>query len=361
MRQKIELLLKQIHQRKYCHLVGNGTVAIYLALKACHITGKKVALPNGVCPNVPLAIYLAGCEPCYLDISKENYGLDLEELKKTQDLAAVIAVHAYGVPCCISEIEAYCKKQGIFLVEDAAVAQGARVNGRPVGSFGDVSVVSFGAGKIVDAGGGGVVLTDDIDVYKKMVYLDSQLFEYKETFSQKISALGEYHTRLYNDVYLANEWDRLPGLFKLRSLEVGACFFYRFWGGLEKEILEKLECLPDLIKRRVDSAEYLYEALSGCEDIECSTPHFPNGLVPWRFNLLVQTHRNQLLFSLLKKKVKVSSWYPSVDLFFEQRSLTGVNTPISDDVSSKILNLWVNESVDRSYLNEIVRHITHNL
>ena len=67
----------------------------------------------------------------------------------------------------------------------------------------------------------------------------------------------------------------------------------------------------------------------------------------------MDNNRDQLLNSLLNEQLKISSWYPSVDLFFERRSQSLVETPISDEISSKILNVWINESVDESYLSAI--------
>ena len=67
----------------------------------------------------------------------------------------------------------------------------------------------------------------------------------------------------------------------------------------------------------------------------------------------MDNNRDQLLNSLLNEQLKISSWYPSVDLFFERRSQSLVETPISDEISSKILNVWINESVDESYLSAV--------
>ena len=133
MSRELELLLCQIHQRKYCLLVGNATVGLYLALRAQGLTGKRIAIPNGVCANVPLAIYLAGATPVYLDIRRDDFGLLWHDLISTPEVAAVIAVHAYGVPCAVAELEASCAEKGILLIEDAAVAQGAMVSARPAG------------------------------------------------------------------------------------------------------------------------------------------------------------------------------------------------------------------------------------
>lgn len=358
MGRQLELLLCQIHQRRYCILVGNGTTGLCLALKAHGLAGKKVAIPNGVCPHVPLSVYLAGATPIFLDITRENLGISLSELKRTADVAAVIAVHAYGVPCEMVELESYCAEQGIVVIEDMAVAQGADINSRPVGTYGSVSVVSFGAGKVVDVGDGGALLTDDLQLYNAMAELNSRLPQYEDGFLQNISDLMGYHTQLYNEVYLAHQYHQLPGLFKQRALITESSFLYQFASNkLEKDIYLKLQGLRKLIERRKNNLLFIFEKLNGFENLGIGLFNFSEGSVPWRCNLLVDENRDHLLRLLLKEKFKISSWYPSVDLFFERRSQSLVNTPVSDDISNKILNVWINETVEESYLNMVSQRI----
>jgi dTDP-4-amino-4,6-dideoxygalactose transaminase len=355
---RLELLLCQIHQRKYCVLIGNATVGLCLALKAHDLEGKKVAISNGVCPNVPLSVYLAGATPIYLDISRENLGLSLAELKNAPEVEAVIAVHAYGVPCAMVELETYCADKGIVLIEDMAVAQGATIHARPVGSYGAVSVASFGVGKVVDVGSGGALLTDDIELYQTITDLNSQLPLFERRFLQIGSEMMSYHTKLYNEVYLKRQYNQLPDLFRQHALDAGLSFLYQFESNkLEKEIYFKLQGLQRLIQGRQDKLQLLIEKLHGSEKLGIGVSNFSDGSVPWRCNLLVNNNRDQLLSSLLNEKFKISSWYPSVDLFFEKRQQSLVSTPVSDDISDKILNIWINETVEESYLNTVSQRI----
>ena len=108
-----------------------------------------------------------------------------------------------------------------------------------------------------------------------------------------------------------------------------------------------------LIKKRKKNIFLLYEKLYGLENIGIHLFDFPDGSVPWRFNLLIDNNRDQLLNWLLIAQLKISSWFPSVDLFFESRSQSLVETPICDDISSRILNIWINETIEESYLSTI--------
>ena len=357
MSRQLEIALCRIHQRRYCHLVGNATAGLYLSFRAHDLAGKKVAAPNSVCPNVPFAIYLAEAEPVFLDISPDNLGLNPDELVNTPDVAAVVAVHAYGVPSNIAQLEVCCAKKGVVVIEDAAVAQGVTIGGRPAGSFGSVSIVSFGVGKIVDVGGGGAVLTDDLEIYRAIVDYDAQLPQYNDSFGQCLADLSTYHTHLYNSVYLKRRYSQLPGLFNERAQAAISSFLHRFDTRYEHEILLRLERLPSLIQTRRDNSQFLCETLCGFDQKGIRVFDFPAGSVPWRFNLLLERCRDQLLRVLIERGLRISSWYPSVDVFFAPRPQSDVDTPVSDNVSDTILNIWVDESVDEAYLKDVSQRI----
>ena len=119
--------------------------------------------------------------------------------------------------------------------------------------------------------------------------------------------------------------------------------------------------LDSLVDLRRNKAETLERLLASYEpNIRLFYP--PAGSVHWRFNLFIN-NRDNLLKLLLAKNFKVSSWFPSADLFFEDRTLSGINTAVSDSVGDQILNLWVNEEVDIDYIkaisSEIIAYTTH--
>ena len=108
-------------------LVGSGTAALIAILKILVKRDRgTVAIPVNVCPNVVTAIYAAGKMPIYLDIEEGTCRMESDELERLeQKPGAVIAVHSYGTPCKIEIIQNICNEHGIYLIEDAAVAQGA--------------------------------------------------------------------------------------------------------------------------------------------------------------------------------------------------------------------------------------------
>ncbi|BAO31142.1 DegT/DnrJ/EryC1/StrS family aminotransferase [Sulfuritalea hydrogenivorans] len=357
---KLEKLLCGIHQQSHCHPVGNATTGLCLALAALGLRGKRVAIPNSVCPNVPLAVLLSGNAPVYLDVTTRDLGIDIAELiGKGGQVDAVIAVHAYGSVCNIREIAAYCKSRGIPLIEDLAVAQGASLDGQPVGSFSDIAVVSFGAGKIIDVGHGGAVLTSRLFVLNELVAREAALGVQTAASKEAVSAFGQYHTDLYNRHY-GPGINAFSTAFKTRALALRQHILCSFDRARGPEIEEQLEKLDGVVQSRRERAETLEGLLARCESVGMEILRPPAGSVPWRFNVLIE-RRDALLKSLLVKGFRISSWFPSADLFFEDRAVSGVNAAVSDHIGDRVLNLWVNEDADREYIAAVADELTDHL
>ena len=351
----LEKRLQCIHNRDYAYLVGSGTAGIYGILKVMGFKNARVGIPNSVCMNVPLAVIFSGNQPVYLDISIENLGLSMESLENCPvRLDVVIAVHSYGSVCNIEAISKYCKRQNIFLVEDLAVAQGAKINGKPAGTFGDVSLVSFGKGKIVDVGHGGAVLTDNRDLLKELINLGKCLSPHTSMHDKRISRLNSYYTQLYNNYYgrgLKEHTDH----FCERAIKSKDAFLFSFDLSYCEKIESGLKNIELNISTRKKYAEFLTNRLSDL-NIEIFQP--PEGSVHWRYNIfLKRKNRDIILHTLLRKGYKISSWFPSVDLYFGKTNEIPVNTPISDHIGETILNIWINHEVNEDYLISISEEI----
>lgn len=352
-----ELRLAKSNNRKYCILVGNGTTAIYLALFSQDYKNKRIAIPNNVCMNVLLPIYFSNNIPVFVDIEKETLGLDIK-LLDNQKIDAIIGVHAYGNICNIADLEIYCKDNNIFLIEDVAVSQGLKYNTKPLGCFGDVSILSFGSGKVIDIKHGGAILTDDKNIYDKILTGLKTMKDFKFKDEEKIDEISKKHTKLYNEDY-GNSINKHHKEFKNLCLENKYHFLYKFDKKYLKNLDNKLDILDTLISTRQSNAMYLETIFkySGLNCIKILKPKYNSSF--WRFNIFIEDYRDELFTYLLSKKYKVSSWYHSVDLLFEER--ISLETPVSDWVSKTIINIWVNEEIDRIYLDNISSDIINFL
>lgn len=146
----------------YACLVSSGTAALTLALIALRDLSERtdVIIPAFTCYSVPAAVLAAGLRPVLCDVEPSTFDYDHARLQQTlsDNTLCVVAHHLFGVPADIERLRALCHARGIFLVEDAAQAMGIKVDGEYVGTKGDVGIFSFGRGKNVTSGSGGVII-----------------------------------------------------------------------------------------------------------------------------------------------------------------------------------------------------------
>jgi dTDP-4-amino-4,6-dideoxygalactose transaminase len=146
--------------------VNNGTSALHLAMLVLGIgPGDEVIIPANTFIATAWGVSYAGATPVFVDCDKDNWEIDPDKIEKviTKKTKAIIGVHLYGMPFDIEKVSAIAKKHNLFLVEDAAQAQGARYRRKTVGGFGEMACFSFYPGKNLGACGeaGGITTNDE--------------------------------------------------------------------------------------------------------------------------------------------------------------------------------------------------------
>jgi perosamine synthetase len=143
--------------------VSSGKAALTVALTALTALSARrdVVIPAFTCFSVPAAVLGAGLRPILCDIDPATFDFDHERLEQTMtsNTLCVVAHHLFGVPAAMDRIRAACRRHGAFLLEDAAQAMGGDIDGRPLGTLGDVGIFSLGRGKNITCGSGGILLT----------------------------------------------------------------------------------------------------------------------------------------------------------------------------------------------------------
>jgi len=145
--------------------VSNGTTALHLAMLALNIgAGDEVIIPANTFIATAWGVSHAGATPVFVDCD-ETWNIDVTKIEAaiTSKTKAIIGVHLYGQPCDLDALLVICNKHNLYLVEDAAQAQGARYKGKMVGSFGIMACYSFYPGKNLGACGeaGGLTTNND--------------------------------------------------------------------------------------------------------------------------------------------------------------------------------------------------------
>jgi len=166
--------IKEYCGRRYVVFTNSGTTAYFIILKVLREFSAKneVILPAYTAPSLVLPIKKAGLIPKLCDVELKGFNMDLSKLKGTvgeKTLAATL-IHMFGLPSWFSQSSDTEEEMGSdFIIEDLASALGSVLFGRPVGSSGDVSFVSFNRGKNLSTTAGGAVLTDRSDIYEALL------------------------------------------------------------------------------------------------------------------------------------------------------------------------------------------------
>ncbi len=150
--------------RRHAIAVCNGTAALQVAVDALGLgPGDEVILPSLTIISCVAAIVRAGATPVLVDSDPHTWNMDVDAVAAciTPRTRAIMPVHLYGLPVDLDPLLALAQRHGLAIIEDAAEGLGGSYRGRPCGSFGTLSTLSFYPNKLVTTGEGGMVLTDD--------------------------------------------------------------------------------------------------------------------------------------------------------------------------------------------------------
>lgn len=165
--------------RKYGIAVSNGTAALEVAVQALGIKeGDEVIMPTFTIISCAMAVTKAGAVPVLIDSDLYTWNMKVEEIeaKITFRTKAIMIVHLYGLPVEVDKILELAKKYNLKVIEDAAEMQGQTYNGKPCGSFGDISTLSFYSNKHITTGEGGMVVTNDEELAERCRMLRNLCF-----------------------------------------------------------------------------------------------------------------------------------------------------------------------------------------
>ena len=177
---KSKEFLKQLLEltgSQYGVLAPNGTLAIYMALKAIGVgPGDEVIVPDFTFIASASAVAMAGARPIFVDVNRRNFQIDLfsAETLISPATKAIMPVHIYGTVADMDMVGAFANRHGLLIIEDAAQALGVHYKTKHAGTFGKVGTFSFFADKSITTAEGGLITTDDSNVYEHLLYLRNQ-------------------------------------------------------------------------------------------------------------------------------------------------------------------------------------------
>ena len=302
---------------KYCLMFNSGTSAGHAVLIASGLQNKQVMIPSLTFISTANWVLMAGAHPKFIDIEEQTLGLDpirIEE-KITKTTKAIIPVHYAGLPCKINEIKKIARENKITLIEDAAESIGATVGKKKVGTFGEASIFSFAANKVLTSGEGGAVLTNSKKLFEKLKLLRSHGRLIKENYFSSIQK-PNYVTLGYN--------------WRMSSITAALA-------------LSQLKRLDHLIKKRQENSKYLASKLQKYSQIQFHS--VPKGYVHvyQLFTIILpnQKIRDNLIKFLAAKGIMSKVFFAAIHetKFYKNLGYTYDDLTTTEKICQRVLSL----------------------
>jgi len=347
---ELNKLIQFYSNKEYSFITGNGTSAIYLALKSSGLAkGSKIAVPNISCPDPVYSLLWAGYKPVFIDVNLDDYNINTDkleyEIKKDKNIKGILAIHLFGNACDIVKISKLSKKYNLFLLEDCAQAFGNEIEEGKLGSFGDCSVFSFGNGKIIEVGHGGSIQSNNREFIEKVKSEYSHLDDYDGGLIDKLSIK---HRSIYYKLYYLGI--KFPILNILNMVYV--YFFKKYY--LFKIDKTKLTAIFDGLKsfdkekeKRIKIIDIYISELINVKNIVLPKMNNKESILS-RYTIVIDKSED------ISKEIRINNipsntMYPMLSDRFD--IYMGKNKyKTSYELKGKLLNLWTSDiSVEKLY------------
>lgn len=221
---------------KYAVAVSSCSSALHLALEALNLgPGARILIPAFTFAAVPSSIVNSHMQPVLVEVTN-NYRIDLNDFKEKikQDIDAVLISHMRGHTSDMTAIMDICEENNIPVIEDAAHSLGTLWNNKKIGTIGKIGCFSFQSYKMINAGEGGILISNDPDIIARAVIMSGA---YEHNWNKHQNSSGE----LDNDLQEAfNRWQNLLPLYNLRMQNLSAAVIRPQLPLLENRIINGL-------------------------------------------------------------------------------------------------------------------------
>lgn len=333
---EFEKLLAQYVGAEHAVVFNNGTSALHAMLLAYGIgEGDEVIVPSFTFISTSNAPLFVGARPVFADIEPDTMGLDVNDVagKITERTKAIMPIHYAGHSCKIDEIRQLADERSLMLFEDAAEALGGTFKGRKVGTFGDAGMFSFCQNKIISTGEGGVIITNDSEIEKKLRLIRSHGRSGEGYFTTPGSP--DYTHLGYN--------------FRMPTASAAL--------GISQ--LSKIERIIDMRRQIADKYDRAFGSMSKI------TP--PRELANCRhvyqlYSVMLDTHeqRDGLMKHLADNGTMSKVYFDPVHQTEHYRGIDGDTRgtlPVTEDVASRILTLPLYPGMPAAYTDRVIESV----
>jgi len=363
-RNKMEKELKDYFQVKHVFSVSSGKAAlttILLALKSLSPGKRQALIPAYTCFSVPSAIVKAGLDVslCDMDADRYDYNYRLLYGAVNPDTLCVISGNLFGIPSDIERIVDICRGKGVYVVEDAAQAMGCRYKDRLVGTIGDVGFYSFGRGKNITCGSGGVIVTNSDLIASAIDILYSQIAE-----PRFLENIREFLQAILLALFIRPSLYWFPA--GLPFLKLGETFFYHDFpvkrlSGMKAGMLWNWRRrLEEYNRKRKENADYYCGALQ-----PESRPGTIAAAASLRLPVMAESRemRDNIIASSSKRGLGISRMYPTpINLIQEIKSnFSGQEYPAAHELSDRLFTVPIHPLLngkERGTICELLGELT---
>lgn len=181
----LELKLKSYLGVNHLLFVTNGTLALQMAIKVLNLKGEIITTPFSFVATTSSIVW-EGCIPIFVDIDPKTLNVDVDKIEEaiTDRTSAILVTHVYGNPCDVQKIEKIANKHNLKVIYDGAHCFGVQLNGHSIFKFGDITICSLHATKAYHTVEGGLIVTENAVILKKLAYIRNFGFDGPEAFAE---------------------------------------------------------------------------------------------------------------------------------------------------------------------------------
>ena len=348
---------------KYAVAVSNGTAALHVACLAAGIGegDEVITTPITFAASANCVLYCGGT-PVFADIDPDTYNISPEELEKkiTSRTKAIIPVHYTGQPCDMDAILEIARKHDLLVIEDGAHALGASYKGKKIGSIADMTCFSFHPVKPVTTGEGGMIVTDNEELYRRLVLYRSHgitrdkdmMQQYEEQLQQTSDpALQEAADMLRGDVID-------PGGWYYQQLELG--YNYRITDISCALGASQMDKLDHFLERRRQIAKKYDEAFADIPQIK--TPWQQEGCQSGWHLYMIQTmerSRREVFEGLRQAGIGVNVHYIPVyrHPYYQRNGYAGVHCLNAEAFYERAISLPIFPGLTGQQQDYVIEHV----
>lgn len=330
------------------NLFLTGRAALYYYLKSLNLpAGSDVLLQAFTCEAVPLPVITAGLNPIYIDIEKETYSMDFEDLKKkiTPNTKVLILQHTFGfTPQFRTQILELAKEKNLYILEDLAHGWNSDIFQKTIDAS-TTYLLSFGSSKAFSSVMGGAIITsdkmiaDNLAHYEKQLSNPSALFLIRALLYKPLSVLikSTYEVMIGKILHkMLNMFNVLIPVItpKEKNGEYDEMFAKAYPNALAILLLHQLKKYPETLRKRSETVKLYNEHFSPNKNSSQVTLS--------RYPLLVE-NRDAIMQKAAAKNIYLGKWYDQVvapkEIDLAKMKYKLGSCPIAEEVSTKIINL----------------------